>query len=83
MKIVLNSGFNLGLLRKNQYKRLFNVIQADLNADRLLLVKLMHGQKFVFGKIPNPVFIHGVFKYVEPFELSTERLLEKDEQSDW
>ena len=31
----------------------------------------MHGQKFVFGKIPNPVFKHGVFKYVEPYELST------------
>ena len=42
----------------------------------------MHGQKFVFGKIPNPVFIHYVFKYVEPFELSTERLLEKDDQSE-
>ena len=40
----------------------------------------MHKQQFVLGKIPNPVFKHGVFKYVEPFELSTERSLEKDDQ---
>ena len=41
----------------------------------------MHGQKFVFGKIPNGVF-REVFKYVEPFELSAERLLEQDDQSE-
>ena len=33
------------------------------------------------GRIPNIVF-REVFKYVEPFELLNERLLEKDDQSE-
>ena len=68
---MFKSGFNLGLLNKKQYKFALNEIQKVLTEDRLLLLKIMHKQKYVLGKIPNPVFRQGVFKYVEPLELST------------
>ena len=77
--MVLNSGFNLGLLNKKQYKLNFNEIQEVLTEDRLMLLKIMHKQKYVLGRIPHHVF-RDLFKYVEPFEFSTERLLEKDEE---
>ena len=71
----MNSGFNLGLLRKNQYIKYFKYIQAFLIEERLVLLKIMHKQKYVLGRIPNGVF-RELFKYVEPFELSTEQMLE-------
>ena len=52
-----------------------------LTEHRLLLLKIMHKQKYVLGRIPNGVF-RELFKYVEPFGLSTDKLLEKDDQSE-
>ena len=70
--LLLKSGLSLSIFDEQQYVKHFNEIQAYLTADRLLIVKMMHEQKFVFGKIPNPVFKHGVFKYVDPFEFTTQ-----------
>ena len=71
--MLFKSGFNLGLLDEDQYERYFDEIQQVLTEDRLLILKIMHKQKYVLDRIPNLVF-RELFKYVEPFKLSTDQM---------